>query len=139
VAAPEKKTEAKPRAYVIEPPDILLVKYGPRGGDDPVRIDGQRLVRPDGTIGLGQLGSVSVSGRTPVEARGAIADHLASRLDGFDPKKLIVDVVAYNSKVIYVIAEGTDGGDEVYRFPVTGGETVLDVVVGAKVTLIGLG
>jgi protein involved in polysaccharide export with SLBB domain len=135
-AVPETKAEAKLRAYVIEPPDVLLVEYATRGGNDPVKIDGQRLVRPDGTIGLGQLGSVSVSGRTLREAHGAITEHLASRLDGFDPKKLTVDVVAYNSKVIYVIAEGADGGEQVYRFPATGNEAVLDVI--PKVMLIGI-
>jgi RNA polymerase sigma factor (sigma-70 family) len=138
VAEPEKAREAGPRAYVIEPPDILLVKYAPRGLDDPVKIDGQRLVRPDGTIGLGQLGSVAVSGRTPGEARGAIAEHLARRLDGFDPKKLTVEVVAYNSKVIYVLSDVGDVGEQVYRLPATGGETVLDVIAGAKGALLGL-
>jgi RNA polymerase sigma factor (sigma-70 family) len=126
MAAPEK--EAKPHAYVIEPPDILLVKYVPRGTDEPVKIDGQRLVRPDGTIGLGQLGSVFVSGRTLEEARNAVAEHLARRLDGFDPKRLTVDVVAYNSKFFYVIVEDDDGGMQVHRFPITGNETVLDAV-----------
>jgi polysaccharide export outer membrane protein len=139
VAAPDKKAEAKPRVYVIEPPDVLLVKYAPADGADPVQIAGQRLVRPDGTIGLGQLGSVFVSGRTPEEARGAIAEHLARRLDGFDPRKLTVEVVASNSKVFYVIADGADGGEQVYRFPATGGETVLDAIARANVRLIGLG
>ncbi len=124
--------------YVIEPPDILCVEYaGPAG--DPVKITGQRLVRPDGTVGLGQLGSVAVAGRTVTEARAAIAEHLASRLDGFDAAKLIVDVVAYNSKVFYVIAEGEDGGEQVYRLPATGNETVLDALAHSKVSLVGLG
>jgi polysaccharide export outer membrane protein len=123
---------------VIEPPDILLVSYATRGVDDPVKIDGRRLVRPDGTIGLGQLGSVSVSGRTLRQAHAAVAEHLASRLDGFNPEKLTVDVVAHNSKFIYVIAESA-GGEEVYRLPATGNETVLDVLGGAKVPLVGIG
>jgi protein involved in polysaccharide export with SLBB domain len=158
-AAPEKKSESKrvpggydtvgelpdlafpvkkPHAYVIEPPDILHVRYAPPDGADPVRIAGERLVRPDGTIGLGQLGSVSVSGRTPEEAHAAIAKHLARRLDNFDPKKLTVEV-ANRSKFFYVIADGPDGGDRVYRFPATGRECVLDAIVEAKATLIGLG
>jgi protein involved in polysaccharide export with SLBB domain len=119
---------AKPLPYVIEPPDILLVRYASRGGDDPVKIDGQRLVRPDGTVSLGPLGTVRVSGRTLVEARAALAEHLARRLDGFDPKKLTVEVVAFNSKVIYLIVEGAGGGEQVYRLPATGNETVLDAV-----------
>ena len=138
VAAPEKKARAKPSADVIEPPDILRVEYAPTDLAFPVKIAGQHLVRPDGTIGLGPLGSVSISGRTPAEAHRAIAEHLARRLDGFDPKKLTVAVVAHNSKAFYVIVEGA-AGEEVYRFPATGNETVLDALGGAKVKLIGLG
>jgi RNA polymerase sigma factor (sigma-70 family) len=134
-----KKAEVKSRAYMIEPPDILLVKYAPSDGNDPVKIAGQFLVRPDGTIGLGLLGSVLVSGHAPEQARGAIAKHLASRLDGFDPKKLTVDVVAFNSKVFYVIAEDSEG-EQVYRFPATGNETVLDAITRVNsALLIGLG
>jgi RNA polymerase sigma factor (sigma-70 family) len=134
VASPAKK----PHGYIIEPPDILHVRYAPPDGTDPVRIAGDRLVRPDGTITLGQLGSVSVSGRTPEGAHAAIAKHLARRLDSFDPKKLTVEV-ANRSKFFYVIADGPDGGDRVYRFPATGNECVLDAIVEAKAPLIGLG
>jgi RNA polymerase sigma factor (sigma-70 family) len=139
VAASESKAQAKPRADVIESPDVLRVEYAPADDAGPVKIAGQYLVRPDGTIGLGPLGSVAVSGRTPVEAHRAIAEHLARRLDGFDPRKLAVAVVAQNSKFFYVITEGAAGGEDVYRFPATGNESVLDALCGAKVKLIGLG
>ncbi len=139
VGAPRRETtEGKLPDYVIDPPDVLLVSYATRGVDDPVKIDGQRLVRPDGTISLGQLGCVSVSGRTLRQAHAAVAEHLASRLDGFNPEKLTVDVLAYNSKFIYVISEGA-GGEQVYRLPVTGDVTVLDVLGGARVPLVGIG
>jgi polysaccharide export outer membrane protein len=136
---PEKKTEVAARAYVVEPPDILLVEYAPRGDADPVKITGRRLLRPDGTIALGQLGSVFVAGLTIEGARDAIAKHLARRLDDFDPNKLAVDVAAFNSKLVYVIYKGVSGGSHVYRFPLTGGRTVLDAIVEAKVALIGIG
>jgi RNA polymerase sigma factor (sigma-70 family) len=136
-AAPLMK--ADPRAYVIEPPDILLVKYAPPDGADPVKIAGQCLVRPDGTIGLGPLGSVFVSGRTLEQVRPAVVEHLARHLDRFDPNLLTVEVAAYNSKVFYLIAEDPDGGDQVYRFPATGSETVLDAIGQANVSLVGLG
>src|SRR5262249_26197393 len=111
-----RKAGAKPPAYVIEPPDALLLEHAPQDGGAPVRITGQRLVRPDGTIGLGQLGSVAVAGRTPEEARDAVAAHLARRLDGFDPGRLTLQVVTKNSKCFYVIAGAADGAEEVYRF-----------------------
>jgi hypothetical protein len=37
-------------------------------------------------------------------------------------------VLAYNSKFYYVITDLAGQGDQVYRFPVTGSETVLDAV-----------
>ena len=39
-----------------------------------------------------------------------------------------MDVVAYNSKVYYVITQGAGLGDNVRRFPVTGNEPVLDAI-----------
>ena len=39
-----------------------------------------------------------------------------------------MDVVAYNSKVYYVVTQGAGIGDFVRRFPVTGNETVLDAI-----------
>ncbi len=138
-ASGEKKAKAAVRPdYVIEPPDVLVVEYAHRGDADPVKITGRRLVRPDGTIGLGLLGSVQVSGLTVAQAREAVAKHLAGRLDGFDAKKLTVEVKASNSKVIYVIVEGA-GGKEVYRFPADGNQSVLDVLTQVKGALVGLG
>jgi protein involved in polysaccharide export with SLBB domain len=125
--APPDKREAKLPAYVIEPPDILLVEYACPYSDDPVKITGRRLVRPDGTIGLGQLGAVSVGGLTVGQAGRAIGRHLAGRLDGFDPRRLTVDVLAYNSKAFYMIIEGPNG-EEVHRLPATGSDTVLDAI-----------
>ena len=43
-------------------------------------------------------------------------------------KGLVVDVLAYNSKVYYVITDGGGYGEQVYPIPVTGNETVLDAI-----------
>ena len=89
------------------------------------QISGEHLVALDGTVTLGSYGSVQVVGKTIAEAKQAIEDHLDSSLD--DPE-VSVDVFAYNSKVYYVITQGAGLGDGVYRFPVTGNETVLDAI-----------
>jgi hypothetical protein len=39
-----------------------------------------------------------------------------------------VDVLAYNSKVYYVITDLAGNGDQVTRLPITGNETVLDAI-----------
>jgi polysaccharide export outer membrane protein len=112
--------------YVIHPPDILLVESTRSLRDQPIR--GQHLVRPDGTIGLGIYGSVYVAGLTLEQAKAVIAHQISQRVQDFDVRDLSVDVLAYNSKVYYVITDGGGFGEQVYRLPVTGRETVLDAV-----------
>lgn len=89
------------------------------------QIAGQHLVGPDGTVTLGTYGSIPVVGLTISEARTTIERHLAQFLD--DPE-VSVDVFAYNSKVYYIVMQGAGSGDGVYRFPITGNETVLDAL-----------
>lgn len=89
------------------------------------QIRGQHLVRPDGTVSLGQYGSVNVSGVTLNEAKARIEAHLEKYLQ--DPE-VTLDVLAYNSKVYYVILDGGGVGMQVSRFAATGNETVLDAL-----------
>ena len=63
------------------------------------------------------------SSATPSKARKAINEKLSAFF--MDPE-VAVDVYAYNSKVYYVISQGTGGRNNLQRFPITGNETVLD-------------
>jgi polysaccharide export outer membrane protein len=130
LAAPRELDKRALPPYQISPPDILLVEVVPREGllknDQPIR--GQHLVRPDGTIGLGIYGSVFVGGMTIEEAREAIAAQIRKRVTEFKILDLSVDVVAYNSQFYYVITDGGGYGEQVYPFPITGSETVLDAL-----------
>jgi polysaccharide biosynthesis/export protein len=118
--------------YVVEPPDILLVEATPELVKGFQPIAGQHLVRPDGTISLGTYGNVYVAGLTLNEARDAMAAqiHITLDLKPIDEikKGLVVDVLAYNSKVYYVITDGGGYGEQVYPIPITGNETVLDAL-----------
>ena len=89
------------------------------------QISGQHLVRPDGTVGLGNYGSVRVVGMTIDQVRAAIERHLSRQ---FVRPEVSVDVIAYNSKLVYVILDGAGNGEQVVRLPVTGNETVLDAI-----------
>ncbi len=91
------------------------------------QIAGQHLVTPDGTVTLGTFGSVSVVGRTLAEAKWAIESHLSRDLE---QPEVAVDVFAYNSKVYYIVFQGAGTGDAIYKFPITGNETVLDAMTG---------
>lgn len=130
--------------YRIAPPDVLLVRMiRPRVVPDeaPQLIDGEHLVRPDGTVQIGVYGSVCVAGMTIEEARHAIAILIAERIKYKDLKdepkakhieavllELVVDVIAYRSKFYYVIADGGGPGEQVVPILVTGNDTVLDAI-----------
>jgi polysaccharide export outer membrane protein len=118
--------------YLIGVTDILLIEYEPTKelpGRQPIR--GQHLVNPDGTVHIGVYGTVRVAGLTLEAARQAIGEVIRTSPSGdkqFDIRKLNVDILAYNSKKYYVVTDGGGYGEQVYPFPVTGNETVLDAL-----------
>jgi protein involved in polysaccharide export with SLBB domain len=86
---------------------------------------GEHLVRPDGTIGLGTYGSVYVAGLTLGQAKCVVEQHLSNY---FVNPQVSVDVAAYNSRFYYVITDGGGYGQQIFKFPVTGNEYVLDAI-----------
>jgi polysaccharide export outer membrane protein len=135
--------------YVIGAPDELLIEVVQQSTvQDPETkimrttterlpvqpISGRFLVAPDGAVGLGYWGRAQLSGLTLEQAgtviRNQVVQNEALRRFGTKPESLvvIVDVVAYNSKQYYVIFDGGGFGEQLYRFPVTGSETVLDAL-----------
>jgi polysaccharide export outer membrane protein len=130
--------------YVVEPPDILLINASNAITLPTQPLLGQHLVRPDGTLNLGIYGSVFVAGLTLDQIQDSIASVLKARhakKKGEDGKptdqeltvediklELQVDVLAYNSKVYYIITDGGGYGEQVYRISATGNETVLDAL-----------
>jgi protein involved in polysaccharide export with SLBB domain len=90
---------------------------------------GEHLVRQDGTISLGNYGCVYVAGLTLGQAKYAIEQHLSRWL--LNPQ-ISIDVGAYNSKAYYVILDGGGFGQQVFKLPITGNETVLDAVAAIQ-------
>ncbi|MBL8813793.1 MAG: polysaccharide biosynthesis/export family protein [Planctomycetaceae bacterium] len=109
---------------ILTNPQVLVTLPMPQNKQ---LVTGPHLVRPDGTVSLGIYGSVYVTGLTLQQARSAIEQHLAQYIHR---PEVNVDVLAYNSKVYYVITDGGGAGEGVYRIPTTGNETVLDAVAG---------
>ena len=124
----EEATEAITRKLqeVLVKPDVS-VQLARTAGTQP--ITGQYLIALDGTINLRQYGQLHVAGKTVTEIRTDLQKHLAQY---FDSPEASVDVIAYNSKVYYVITEGAGLGDNVRRIPVTGNETVLDALASVN-------
>jgi polysaccharide export outer membrane protein len=107
---------------VLRQPEVS-VQLAQASGTQPVT--GQYLVAPDGTINLRQYGQMHVAGKTIAEAEVALDKHLAQF---FDSPDAAIEVVAFNSKVYYIVTQGAGLGDNVVRVPVTGNETVLDAL-----------
>ncbi|NLX97107.1 MAG: hypothetical protein GXY83_13110 [Rhodopirellula sp.] len=102
---------------------VVSVRLIQTTGMQPV--SGIYLVGPDGTINLRQYGQVHVAGLSLPEIKVKLQRHLSQYLDSPEAS---VDVVAYNSKVYYIVTEGAGVGDNVVRVPITGNETVLDAI-----------
>jgi polysaccharide export outer membrane protein len=109
------------RAVVKEP--RVYVALGQSRALQQIR--GEHLVRSDGKVNLGIYGPVGVAGMTVSQARQAIETHLSRYLQN---PEVSVDVIAYNSKVFYVIFDGGGSGQQVTRLPITGNDTVLDAI-----------
>lgn len=122
--APHELAKTPMPPYVLDIPDIVLIESTQGLRDQP--IGGQHIIRPDGTVNLGIYGSAYVAGMTIEEAKVSIAAVLSQRIKDFKIENLNVDVLAYNSKFYYVVTDGGGYGEQVYRFPFTGNETVLD-------------
>jgi polysaccharide biosynthesis/export protein len=59
------------------------------------------------------------------QAKTAIEVYLSQFLDN---PEISLSVFAYNSKVYYIVTQGAGMGDQVFKFPITGNETVLDAI-----------
>jgi polysaccharide export outer membrane protein len=86
---------------------------------------GEHLVQMNGTISLGSYGCVHVTGLTVSQAKCVIERHLSQWL--LNPE-ISLSVSAFNSKVYYIIIDGGGYGQQVFRLPITGNETVLDAI-----------
>ena len=111
---------------VLAKPEVS-VQLAKTAGTQP--ITGQYMIAPDGTINLRQYGLLHVAGKSVTEIRQDLQKHMSQY---FDSPEASVDVVAYNSKVFYVITEGAGLGDNVHRVPITGNETVLDALAAVN-------
>ena len=139
--APAPTAEAK-LLFLIAPRDVLHVHILRPEGSNPEPYywpaDGERMVLPDGTISLGVHGPVAVAGQTPEEAAGSICAALArfredasERSAAAESPIVIVDVVSANRNMCYVMVSGSlAGAEEVFRLPLDGSETVLEIVAG---------
>jgi polysaccharide biosynthesis/export protein len=119
VEAQLKKTTAP--KYVTE--GKVFLELSQFRGMQQVR--GDHLVRPDGTVSLGIYGSVLVAGLDLDTAKSVIESHLEKYME---KPEIALDISGFNSQVFYIIFDGAGHGDQMYRLPITGKQTVLDAI-----------
>ena len=125
-------------SYTVEPGDVLLLE--PADMSTAIRLPGDQTVQPDGTIGLGIYGSLSVAGKTIEQIQSEAQDLIDSHAESVakassrsadeqdeEPAKVNVRLVEPTSKVYYVIGEVNSPG----AYPLIGRETVLDAIIEA--------
>lgn len=109
-------------AGILRDPQVSVTVVQYRGVQ---QTRGEHLVRQDGTIGLGNYGSLYVAGLTLGQIKCVLEKHLSKF---FLNPQVSVDIAAYNSKFYYVITDGGGFGQAINKFPITGNEYVLDAI-----------
>ena len=113
--------------YILHPPDEIEVRC-----TKVPEINLQRqIIRPDGKIAFEALGEIEVAGKTPAQVAALLHNKAKDlyNLPGQSP--VDVRVVAFRSKVYYVLGEVARPGPQVY----TGRDTVLTALANANILI----
>lgn len=117
------KVDVTAESYVLQPPDEIEVHCS-----RVPEIDKQRQrIRPDGKISFETLGEMEAAGRTTEQLANILRGKVLElyKLEGEKP--IDIRIVAYQSKVYYVLGQVLRSGPEVY----TGRDTVLTALASA--------
>jgi len=115
---PEMVSKKQPdETYVVEQPDRIQIEFFNEYAPPPRSVG----LRPDGCVTLPYLEDVEVEGLTTLEIREKLED-LYSKY--YKEPRILVTVVSYNSKHIYVYGEVGRAG----QVPYTGSQTVREVM-----------
>ena len=111
-------------AYILQPPDEIEVYCS----KVPEIHQQRQRIRPDGKISFESLGEIEAAGKTAAEVSSLLRTKVLElyRLEGKQP--VDVRIVAYRSKVFYVLGEVYLPGPKVY----SGRDTMLQAVAEAK-------
>ena len=118
------KVDVSAENYVLQPPDEIEVHCS-----KVPAIHGQRQrIRPDGKISFEALGEIEAAGRTPAEVSDVLQQKVSELYKLTGERPIDVRIIAYRSKVYYVLGQVYSPGVKVY----TGRETVLLALAEAQ-------
>jgi polysaccharide export outer membrane protein len=115
----ENRLEVINGKYKISPPDVIQIVVS----DNP-ELGTTSIIRPDGNVFIPLLGDIYVEGLTPLEVRKKVHQLLGRYMKGLPEESVSVQIVGFNSKMVYVYGYGTG----MAAIPFTGDMTVLDAV-----------
>jgi len=115
--------------YVLYPPDEVEIHCA---RVPEINLQRQQI-RPDGRISFESLGEIEVAGKTTAQVADILREKAAKLYSLTGDKPIDVRVVAYASKVYYVVGEVSLPGTK----PYTGRDTLLTAVAAANVEITG--
>jgi len=118
------KVDVTAEDYVLQPPDEVEVRCS-----RVPEIDQQRQrIRPDGKISFETLGEIEAAGRTPEQVANILRAKVLElyKLEGEKP--IDIRIVAFQSKVFYVLGQVMSPGPKIY----TGRDTALTAITHAR-------
>ena len=115
--------------YILQPPDEIEIHCS-----KVPEIDLQRQqIRPDGKIAFEAFGEIEAAGKTPGQVADILQDKASKLYSLAGDKPIEVRIVAFRSKVYYVLGEVRTPGLKVY----TGRDTVLSALSEADLAVTG--
>lgn len=112
------------KSYILQPPDEIEIHCSKV---PEIHLQSQQI-RPDGKVSFEALGEIEAAGKTPKQLAENIHEKVLSlyALTGDNP--IDVRVVAYQSKMYYILGQVNWPGPKVY----TGRDNVLSAIVEAR-------
>lgn len=119
-----RQADVTAEKYVLQPPDEIEVHCA-----RVPELNAQRQrIRPDGKVSFEMLGEVEAAGKTPEELAAAIQQKASTLYALVGDKPIEVRVIAFKSKVFYVLGEVYQPGLKLY----TGRDSVMSAVSDAR-------
>ncbi|MFZ0034924.1 MAG: polysaccharide biosynthesis/export family protein [Sedimentisphaerales bacterium] len=117
------------KSYALQPPDEIEIHCS-----KVPEIHLQRQpIRPDGKVSFEGLGEIEAAGKTPEQVADILRSKVLELYTLAGDKPIDVRVVAYRSKLFYVLGEVERPGPKAY----TGRDTTLSAIAAANPTVLG--
>ena len=111
-------------SYILQPPDEIEVHCSKV---PEIHLQRQRI-RPDGKVSFEALGEFETAGKTPEDLANELQQKVVQLYTLVGNKPIEVRLIAYHSKVYYVLGQVYRPGPKVY----TGRDSVLTALAGAQ-------